>query len=243
MFPLLYHTHHSLHSEDLDFWTELAGQQGSPVLELGCGTGRVLQRLAETGMQMYGLDLDYNMLAYLHKRLGMSIQPELKVFQADMARFCLAKAFPLIILPCNTYSVLPQATRQETLQRVLEHLAPDGLFAASLPNPFAIEDLPEEGEAEVEDRFSLQESGEAVQVSSGWRRTSQFFEVDWYYDLFKADGKLERISAHVHHNRTPTRVYLEELQQAGFGQVDLYGDFDFSDYEPESPYLIFTAKR
>jgi ubiquinone/menaquinone biosynthesis C-methylase UbiE len=42
MFPQLYHIHHNAHTEDLPFWLKLAQQQGGPVLELGCGTGRVL---------------------------------------------------------------------------------------------------------------------------------------------------------------------------------------------------------
>ena len=38
---MLYHTHHGLHDEDIPFWLALATRYGDPILELGCGTGRV----------------------------------------------------------------------------------------------------------------------------------------------------------------------------------------------------------
>ena len=62
MLPLLYHAHHNRYKEDLPFWLELAARHGDPVLELGCGSGRVLLALAQDGYQVYGLDNDPGML-------------------------------------------------------------------------------------------------------------------------------------------------------------------------------------
>ena len=58
MFPQLYHAHHNRSLEDLPFWLELAAQAGDPILELGCGTGRVLIPLAQAGYHTIGLDND-----------------------------------------------------------------------------------------------------------------------------------------------------------------------------------------
>ena len=49
MLPSVYHAHHNRHLEDLPFWLDLAAQTGDPLLELGCGTGRVLIPLAQAG--------------------------------------------------------------------------------------------------------------------------------------------------------------------------------------------------
>ena len=62
-FPKLYQAQHSEYQEDIPFWLVLASEQGSPILELGCGTGRVLHPLAEAGYTCYGLDHDPGMLA------------------------------------------------------------------------------------------------------------------------------------------------------------------------------------
>jgi glycosyltransferase involved in cell wall biosynthesis len=65
MYPQLYHTHHSLRARDLPFWESLAAKIGDPILELGCGTGRVLHTLAGLGYTVTGLDYDPDMLAFL----------------------------------------------------------------------------------------------------------------------------------------------------------------------------------
>ncbi len=58
LFPLFYHAQHQNYLEDLPFWLGLAATQGSPILELGCGSGRVLLPLALAGHRVLGIDND-----------------------------------------------------------------------------------------------------------------------------------------------------------------------------------------
>jgi SAM-dependent methyltransferase len=100
-----------------------------------------LEPLAGAGYPVFGLDLDFSMLAYGCQRLHAEGKPRLPVFQADMSSFCLGRSFPLILLPCNTYSFLQPDVRKQTLEQVFSHLAPGGIFAISLPNPAILADL------------------------------------------------------------------------------------------------------
>lgn len=243
MFPILYHAHHSHHTEDLPFWLELANRHGDPILELGCGTGRVLLPLARHGHRVFGLDNHRGMLASLLHNLTGQEQPPPCVLQGDMTNFHLAVCFRLILLPCNTFSTLSTAGRRSTLERIQEHLAPDGRFVASLPNPRLLAQLPTWSEAEVEEVFPHPLDGEPVQVSSTWKRTRQHFTLTWHYDHLLPDGRVERLSAHVQHHLAPVETYLAELQDAGFSAVELFGDFDRSPYSPDSPYLLLVAGR
>src|SRR5512139_2330905 len=118
MFPQLYHAHHNRYLEDIPFWLELAAQHGDPVLELGCGTGRVLLPLVRAGHRVVGLDNDLSMLHFLRSHLDTTLQPAPEVFVADLAAFRLAVRFPLIILPCNTFSTLSAEIRRVALQCV-----------------------------------------------------------------------------------------------------------------------------
>jgi SAM-dependent methyltransferase len=241
MFPLLYHTHHSLHMEDLPFWQGLAGQHRGPILELGCGTGRVLLTLLQAGHVVYGLDNDLEMLRFLKGCLPLEQQGNVPVFLSDMACFHLAGRFPLIILPCNTWSTLPAEKRQAALGCIRAHLAPGGAFALSLPNPVALEEMPKRGEEEVEETFSHPRSGFPVQVSSAWRRSKSHFTVAWHYDHLLPDGQVERLTAQVGHSLEPPEVYVQELEQAGLQVCALFGDFDQVPFTAESPALILVA--
>jgi SAM-dependent methyltransferase len=243
MFPSLYHAHHSLHPEDLPFWLELAHKQSGLILELGCGTGRVLIPLLAAGFRAYGLDYDLEMLRFLRFNLPLGQQNELPVFLADMADFRLAMQFPLILLPCNTLSTLAPEQRLATLACVRLHLVPGGLFAASLPNPLILAEMPRRGPEEIEETFPDPVSGDPVQVSSAWRRGAHHFTVTWHYDRLLPDGQVERLTAQASHSLEPAEAYFAALEQAGLHVSTVYGDFDRSPYTADSPYLILVARR
>ncbi len=117
LFPSLYHAHHSLHAEDIPFWLDLSRRYPAPVLELGCGTGRVLIPLALEGKWAVGLDNDFDMLRLVAEKPGSNPAHKGGVwYRRIFAPFHLATQFGLILLPCNTYSTLTGEARQAVLQ-------------------------------------------------------------------------------------------------------------------------------
>jgi len=239
---MLYHAHHANETEDLPFWLELAARQGNPLLELGCGTGRVFLPLAKAGYQVYGLDRDPAMLAVLRLSAPTELRYGLRLLQSDMTAFHLGIRFALILLPCNTFSTLAQPARLAALERVATHLRPGGLFVASLPNPALLKRLPATSEAELEDILSHPLDGEPVQVSSAWVRHEDLFILTWHYDHLLPDGRVERLSTRIQHHLAPVDAYLAELRLAGLGVTGVYGNFDWSPYDAgSSPYLILAA--
>ncbi len=242
MLPKLIHAHHNLHLEDLPLWLDLAAHWGDPVLELGCGTGRVLMPLAEAGFHTIGIDHDLVMLQFLRARIG-EIKPTPVLVDSDITRFNLFAQFPLIILPCNTYSTLQKYERLACLECVHRHLITGGLFAFCIPNPSTLADLPTRSVPELEDEFLLPETDNPVQVSSAWHRTKHAFHVTWIYDQLFPDGRVERFTAETTHQLLPAIDYLEEIRSMGLEIVDVYGDFNRSPYDEASPYMICLAKK
>ena len=228
--------------EDLPFWMDLADQAGDPILELGCGTGRILGRMAAGGHISVGLDKDPKMLSYLQKELEPEATAPVLIV-ADMCRFNLHQRYSLINIPCNTFSTLSETERSDCLDCVVNHLKPGGLFAFSIANPAALSSLPARSGIELEEEFILPQTGNPVQVSSSWRRTRDHFRLTWYYDLLQPDGRVQRITAQADHQMAPSQVYLDELRGSGLKLKALYGEFDHSDYLPESPYFIGVATR
>lgn len=139
------------YSADLPLWEELAQRCGGPVLELGCGTGRVALHLARRGHRVYGLDRDPQLLDALAERaadlrpsgVGQEsaavTEPSVVTVHADARSFELDEPVALALAPTHLLQLLPdESQRMECLRSVAAALRPGGLFAASI-----IEGMPE----------------------------------------------------------------------------------------------------
>ena len=121
-------------SPAVDWFRAIARRTGGPILELGCGTGRVAIPLAEDGHEVVGLDRSPAMLARAEKharRGGVT----LRLVEADMRSFSFTEAFALVAIPFNTFLMLTPEERWACLARCREHLAPTGLLAIDMFQP------------------------------------------------------------------------------------------------------------
>lgn len=239
----LYHLHHSERDEDVSFWLQLAKEMDGPVLELGCGTGRLLLPLLKSGINIYGLDRNFEMLSYLSRQLSPMLQGRVKIFQAELGSFHMDYKFSLIFLACNTLSALPAETRKSGYSRIIEHLNDKGVFAVSIPNPVTLANLPVLGEPEIETNFLHPTSGNPVQVSSEWRRSGQYIDFSWHYDHLLPDGLTERQTVQSRHNIMSLGDYRAEFRKANLDLIDSYGDYDRDFYHNVSPYLIMVTRK
>jgi SAM-dependent methyltransferase len=125
---------------DLPLWRELADREGSPVLDVGAGTGRVALDLARRGHEVVAVDRDPVLLDALADRgAGLAVS----VVAVDARAFDLGRRFPLVIVPMQTLQLLGgREGRARFLARVCEHLAPGGLLAVALAD--ALESFDEE---------------------------------------------------------------------------------------------------
>lgn len=235
---LYYDLQHQQYDQDLPYWLSLAHSCGEPLLELGCGSGRVTLPLAQAGHTVYGLDNDPYMLHVLRGKLAPDL--DVRLLLADMTSYRLAVVFPLIVMPCNTYSTLTTAERLAAIEHIKTHLSPNGLFAFSMPNPVHLAELPPEGESELEHILLHPISGHPLQVSSGWLRSEEAVVLRWHYDHLLPDGRAERLTAEVIHYLTGVIQIQREFNLAGFRTI-LYGDFDKHAYDQDSPLLLCEA--
>jgi SAM-dependent methyltransferase len=124
------------YAADLPLWEELADRCDGPVLELGCGTGRVAVHLARRGHEVIGLDRDRELLEVLEERAeGLGLKTHL----ADARAFELPRPVGLVLAPTHLLQLLPaEAERRESLESVAASLSPGGMLAATI-----IEEMPE----------------------------------------------------------------------------------------------------
>ena len=124
------------YSADLALWEEMAVAGAGPVLDLGCGTGRVALHLARRGHRVVGVDLEPELIASLLDR-GQGLP--LEGIVADASDFRLEQDFPLALAPMQVLQLLPDsAARVACLRRVASQLRPGGRFAAAI-----LEQMPE----------------------------------------------------------------------------------------------------
>lgn len=124
---------------DIDFYAALAGPAGASVLELGCGTARIVIALAERGYGVFGVDLAPAMIqraALKCERLPPEVGRRIALMQGDMTRLALGRRFDAVIIPFYGFAHLadPEA-RARALAVVAEHLRPGGEAAIHLPAP------------------------------------------------------------------------------------------------------------
>lgn len=241
--PALFHLHHMKETEDIEFWLKMAKIAGGSILELGCGTGRILLPLIEGGYQVIGLDINFPALAYLKENLNESMHDCVHIFLSSMDQFHLHENFSLIFLACNTFSTLSSETRTATIQKIYKHLSPVGIFAASFPNPAHLSDLPATGDMEVEDTLLHPESGNPIQVISGWERSNNSIIFRWHYDRLYPDGEVQRATIETEHYLTSLDEYIAELKAEGLNPFQIMGDYSYSEYKLSSPYAIIMARK
>jgi SAM-dependent methyltransferase len=134
--PVWHDVECAAYTADLEVWRALAGVSTGPILDLGCGTGRVALDLAARGVDLTGIDSDAELVDTLRARAR---ERELKVEAAvaDARSFDLGRTYALVISPMQVVQLLggPEG-RAQMLAAVRSHLEPGGLFAAALANPF-----------------------------------------------------------------------------------------------------------
>ena len=95
--------------DDVPFYSELARESGGPVLELGCGTGRILIPTARAGIDITGLDISQGMLSICEHSLSSEsddVRSRVTLVKCGMTEFSLGKRFPLVTVPFRAFQHL-----------------------------------------------------------------------------------------------------------------------------------------
>ncbi len=233
---------------DLPAYAALAERFGGPVLDVGCGTGRVALALAEKKLKIAGIDSSPAMLARAQaKAIEQKVDASRVSFhQADVTRFDLPDRFALAVFAYNGFMhLLEQKQQIAALERIAAHLRPGGGLAIDLPNPvemFRVEDTPT---LVLERIFDDPDSGEQVMQQSvaSVNRATQMMSITWVYDRLGHEGTVNRHVIPLTLRYTLASEMRLLARQAGLSQVELCGDYDFSPYDEDSPRLFVIAVR
>ncbi|NCG18064.1 MAG: methyltransferase domain-containing protein, partial [Rhodobacterales bacterium] len=166
----LYDLEYADHTEDLAWYTSLAKKFGGPILELGCGTGRLTLPIARTGAKVIGVDLSQPMLDGLAQRVAADskVQDKVQTHLGDFRTLDLDRQFPLVLWPFNALHHCRDLEQvSAVLARISRHMGPTSRLAMDcyLPARELYEQDPNE---EVEPRTFVDARGQTL---TSWEQT------------------------------------------------------------------------
>jgi SAM-dependent methyltransferase len=233
----------TLGRRDIQFWRALAAGAGGRVLELGCGTGRLLAPLARSGADLVGVDRSTAMLARAAARLGRlprGLRPP--IVRGDIRSLPFrASAFDLVIAPYGMLqSVLDDGDLDRTLSSVRRVLAPGGTFGVDL-----VPDLPRwreydnarrlTGRSASGSRVSLVES-----VRQDRRRGLTIFDERF---IERAGGRTTERRFSLTFRTVPLPNLVRRLERRGFRVEAALGGYDHRPWDEAAEVWILLARR
>jgi SAM-dependent methyltransferase len=241
-FARLFDAQNRLFTDDLPFWLGQAEHYRDPILELGCGAGRVLVPLAEAGYRVVGVDNNPHMLRRLDRRLPATLKARVITFLANLDEIPVSERFPLILSPCNTLAAFDEKDFGHLLLELRAHLTADGALAFEAPPPSAVDRTP--GPAEIIDSFHEPEHDVDVQVSAmqTFDPARRVAEVHWLYDEMQQDGEVLRFERTVDYHLRSPQDFERALAAAGFDRVQFFGDYQCQPFTQSSEILLVLAR-
>jgi len=227
-----------------DFYTGLAREANGPVLDVCCGTGRILLPCLQAGVDIEGLDLFAPMLETLRRKAGeLWLSPCLH--QSDMSDFDLPRRYALVMIPFNAFGHnMTQEAQIRCLSLCRRHLLPGGLLAFDTFFPsLAIIGTPQNTRV-LEGEMQHPSTGLPMRMydTRSFDRVAQVQHSINELELLGIDGSVQQ----VHRSEMSLRyIYKNEmvllLRAAGFARFEIYGDFDRRPLIGEDDAMIVEA--
>ena len=245
----IYDTVYSYAREDIPFYIEEARRSDGPVLELGCGTGRVTLPIAQSGIDIIGLDSSAEMLVKAEGKVRALpvASGKISFLHEDMRNFSLNQEFGLIIIPFRGFlSLLSVADQFDTLTMVKEHLAPGGRLVFNIFVP-DLEMLVQEGDLPYHLRdVTDPDTGDRLVL---WHQST--------YDNYNQIISTRLIGEELDKHGEMTRRFYQDFQvryshlwemhhllnSCGYIVEDLYGSFDRSPLDEASTEMVWIVKH
>jgi SAM-dependent methyltransferase len=229
---------------DLGFYLGLAKAAGGPVLEVACGTGRILLPCLQAGVDIEGLDLFPGMLARLREKASaLGFNPHLH--QGNMAGFQLPRRYTLILIPFNAFvHNLTTEDQLACLRACREHLLPGGMLVFDTAFPGVNWIGAPSGTRVLEAEMSHPDTGLPIRC---WdtRTFDRVQQLQYSFNEIEMLDGAGKVTA-THCSRTTMRwTYKAEmellLRAAGFARWRLLGAFEGRALQHETDAMIVQA--
>ncbi len=238
---------------DVEWYVRRCRAWGGPVLEGGCGTGRVLWPLADAGLRVTGLDRSAPMLRVAERKRRQrppATARRATLVRGDLAGFDLGRRrFRVALVPFRTFqSLLTSKDQRSSLAAFHRHLVPGGRLVLDLFDPALHWCLPGAAPPRLaRPPFPGTTPGTEVRVRVLTRENDPFLQVlteEWSLEERDASGALLREERYVLRMRWTYRHELRHLLELeGFDVEEEFSDFRESPPRYGGDILVVARKR
>lgn len=247
-----YDLSHDLLVDDIPLLRALAADLGGGVLEIGCGSGRLLLPLARDGHHVTGIDSSPEMLARAELRLAAEppeVRARVRLANADVKSLSLPDTDPfgLIVFGYNTFMHLDEAGAGAALKRLRPLLRDGGRLLIDVANPILLSMAADDPDFVLEDVLEDSAHDEIIHQYTAYEAISgeQAVDVTWVYEAksrtSKHDDGVVRTKARLRYFYLYPHQYDLLLTLTGFRLLSLFGDYAGGPYDEESERLILLA--
>ena len=213
---------------DKFFYRDFILQYGEPVLDAGCGTGRLLLDYMIDGIDIDGVDNSSEMLTLCRQKASaLDLHPTL--FQQSMEDMDLPRRYQVILVPSSSFQLVTDSSlARKSMERLSTHLVSGGVLIM----PFMI--LWQPGDAQQTDweQVAQKERPEDGAVVRRWSRARYDVKNQLEHTEDRYEISLEgEVIASEYHTRSPaTRWYTQSqsvdlYQGAGFSNIRIFSEF------------------
>lgn len=225
---------------DVPFYRELVHEHGSPVLELGCGTGRVALELAREGADVVGVELSPAMLSLAqakaaHEELGVTLA------LGDLRSFELDQRFALVLLTYNTFNhLLDLDSITRCFETVKRHMDEGSRFVIDTfqPSLAFLGNEPERRRPILRYRDPYTSDEVLLHEENHYDPATQQNRVVWTYEVAGEVVRTEELTMRL--------VFPNELEAllrlSGFVLEARYGDYDRRPFGSTTPKQLTVCK-
>jgi SAM-dependent methyltransferase len=232
--------------EDRNFYLEIIRESGQPVLDVGCGTGRLLLDYLSQGVDVDGVDLSREMLNLCRQKADtMRLTPSL--YEGDMETMRLPRLYRTIIVPSSSFQlVLDLRQAQQVILNLFDHLLPGG----TLVMPFMLlwkRGDPQDGSWRLTGEKTRPIDGATIRRWSK-RRYDPETQLEHTEDRYEISMDGVTISTEYHVRSPATREYTQQQAQdlyikSGFVDICIYKGFTRQPASVDDEIFSLTGKQ
>jgi ubiquinone/menaquinone biosynthesis C-methylase UbiE len=229
---------------DRPFYLEIIQRHGQPVLDVGCGTGRLLLDYLQQGIDIDGVDNSPDMLAICRQKAEeLGLAPNL--YEQYMEVLDLPRSYQTILIPSSSLQLITEPEMVErAMHRLLALLLPGGVLVASVMTLWSEGDPLE---SEWESMATRETDGATFRrvARSRYVAESECEHTEDHYQLIR-DGVV--VAEEINRRSPATRSYTPTqakalFETAGLREVQVYSEFTLEPVKPDDTLFVVLGEK